>query len=201
VSRGIAQGRTFTRRRQNRPFPREPIIKKIQILVAAVLASAVVLAQAQSTGPTPVHHFQAGIEVGAVSLDKSSKFAPSAQVSFGYRFNPNFAIEAVALTNLLIVRDGVNDNGPWEFEHYLGLRGVGYLPLDEYWELMGGAGAGQTEQSLNLDIYGAKRHRTDEQLSVGLMYRRNTHWSMGFEASTLLQTQAINVGLRGEIHF
>jgi hypothetical protein len=165
------------------------------------LAGAAFVAHAQDAKPAPAHHFQAGLAVGAVSLDKSAEFFPSFQATFGYRFNPNFALEAVALTNLLILRDGIDSNGPWEFEYYLGLRGVGYLPLNDRWELMGIAGAGQVEQSRNLSIDGPNRRRTDAQLGAGLMYRRNSHWSMGFEATTLARTGTINVGLRGVIHF
>ncbi len=185
----------------NRALPREPIIKNIRILAAAALAGAAVLAHAADAAPAPGHHFQVGIDIGAVSLNKSSEFYPSAQITAGYRFNPNFAIEGVALTNLLFLRDGIDSNGPWEFEYFLGLRGVGYLPLDDHWELMGAAGAGEVEQSRNLSIDGPTRHRTDGQLAAGLIYRRNSHWSMGFEASTLVRTQTINLALRGEIHF
>jgi hypothetical protein len=76
-----------------------------------------------------------------------------------------------------------------------------HFPLDERWELMGAAGVGQVEQSRNLAIDAPSRHVTVGQLAAGLLFHRNTHWSMGFEASTLVRTQTVNAGLRGEVHF
>lgn len=164
-----------------------------------MMACASLAAHAQApVFETPPTNWRLGIQVGSVH---DSKTEPVAQIGFGYRIDPTWTVEALGVFNLLFVRDGATNSGPFEFDHALGARVVAGMPLNERWDLRAGVGAMSVSEERGLDMHGDKRDRTDAILSLTTMYRMTRHWSMGAEISTFSRTHSLNLGLRGEVHF
>jgi hypothetical protein len=164
-----------------------------------MMACASLAAHAQApVFETPPTNWRLGIQVGSVHDGKTE---PVAQIGLGYRFDPTWTVEALGVFNLLFVRDGATNSGPFEFDHAFGARVVAGMPLNERWDLRAGVGVMSVSEERGLDIHGDKRDRADAMLSLTTMYRMTRHWSMGAEVSTFPRTHSLNLGLRGEVHF
>ena len=167
------------------------------------MASAALAAQAQSTVPDGAFdtHWKFGVQAG--SVHDNGKSEPSLQLTFGYEFNPTFAIEALANVNLLFERDGniIDDRSTYEFNSALGARALATLPLSDRWSLVGGLGVVQVNEELGLALHGYDRYKTEALVSAAMMYRMNRHFGLGVEASTFTQSHTLNLGVRGEVHF
>jgi hypothetical protein len=175
------------------------MINNIRIVAAAAMACASLASHAQAPEyETPPTNRRFGIQVGSLHDGKSE---PVAQIGVGYRVDPTWTVEALGIINLLFMRDGATNSGPFEFDHAFGARLVAGMPLTERWDLRAGVGVMSVSELRGLDIHGDRRDRTDAMLSLATMCRMTRHWSMGAEVSTLARTHAVNVGLRGEVHF
>jgi hypothetical protein len=179
------------------------IIHTYRLLAAAVMASATLAAQAQSTVPDGGFdtHWKFGVQAG--SVHDNGKTEPVVQLTFGYEFNRTFSIEALADVNLLFERDGdnVDADSKYQFNTALGARALATLPLSDRWSLVGGLGVVQVNEELGLALHGYDRYKTETLVSAALMYRMNRHFGLGLEASTFTQSHTLNLGVRGEFHF
>lgn len=183
------------------PFQGAFIIKHVRIVVAAaLLASATLAAQAQSTtAPDTRWHF--GMQVGTVRDHADTE--PVAQLTFGYDIDSIWSVEALLSASLLFERDGgALRQDRREFDDAVGARVLAALPLSERWKLLAGLGLQQLQDERGLgDGQNETFKKTGALVSLAAMYRANRHWSMGLEASTFAQSHTLNLGLRGEIHF
>jgi len=98
----------------------------------------------------------------------------------GYRFDSGFAVQVYGLGNL------DSNNLPFNFgqsvyslSSFVGVRGLGYLPLNDSWELLGGLGVGRATLSTSAAGNNPDRKETDPILSGGIQWRMNKAFHVG----------------------
>ena len=186
---------------QNRSLSREPIIKHIHLVSAAVLACASFAAQAQSVDDAAPTHWRFGFQGGTVQ--GHGRTEPSVQVSLGYDIDRTWSIEALANVSALFIRMGDLRPGEHEFDSAVGARVLATLPVSDRWNLVGGLGVVQYQEDVGRDtLFGNDHdHKTSPMVSLAATYRISRRWSMGLELSSFTQEHSFNAGIRGEFHF
>ena len=186
---------------QNRSLSREPIIKHVHVLSAAVLACASFAAQAQSLDDAAPTHWRFGFQGGSVQAH--SRTEPSLQVSLGYDIDRTWSVEALANVSALLIRMGDLRPGEHEFDSAVGARVLATLPVGDRWNLVGGLGVVQYQEDVGRDtLFGNDHdHKTSPMVSLAATYRISRRWSMGLELSSFTQEHSFNAGIRGEFHF
>jgi hypothetical protein len=128
--------------------------------------------------------------------------APMLQFDAGWRFDGNLALEVVSFQQIDLYRGLFADpaTAPYGFDRFLGVRTLGYLPLDKRFELVGGLGAGRS--TLNNGELGAPdRKNTDALLTAGVQWRAAPHFNLGLDANYLTKTEVSTLMLHAQYAF
>ena len=119
--------------------------------------------------------------------------------AFGYRFDTNFGVRALLITDADPVRGF--DEYDRSFDDFLGVQATVYVPVAQQLKMMGGLGLGQTR--LDDGGFGDRGHQTvgDGVVSAGLQYQFSRHYAMELHADYLTHTHESSIGVTFQIPF
>ncbi len=122
--------------------------------------------------------------------------------NLGYRFDNNLAVQFVSFDQLHLFRNFLADESTarYGFDRFLGVQGVGYLPLNDSFELLGGLGIG-TSKLNNGFVADPDRSNTDALLTAGVQWKVARHFNIGFDVNYLTKTEVSTATLRTQWAF
>jgi len=167
------------------------------------LAAAFVLAAATTT---PAHaeddagRFQLSYDIGTMKLDSRTWWPLAVQLNAGWRGSRYWAVEAFALAPFVIEANDYGHPGIYQFDDAVGLRAVGYVPMNDAFEWMGAVGIANTKRHEEAPG-SARQSLTDPVLTVGAMWNRSRHLSLGLTGSYFTKSATPSIGFRSEWHF
>jgi len=159
--------------------------------IAAALSAVTTLACAADDD---VGAIQMAYEPSIIRLGNQGWYPLVVQLAAGWRGSRYWAVEAFASPTLTIETAG--KPGPDYFSSVVGLRGVGYLPVSDRWELMAKVGVAST--TLNHSDAVGHVTITDPVVGGGLMWHGGPHLSVGANATWLTKSHTPMVGARLE---
>jgi hypothetical protein len=171
--------------------------RAIRALAAAcALAAATTLAHAADDAGK----FQLSYDIGVMKLDSRTWWPLALQLNGGWRGSRYWAVEAFAVVPFVIEGNDIGHPGVYQFDNAVGARAVGYLPVNDRFEWMGAVGVASTKRHEEAPG-NASANVTDPVLTVGAMWDRSSHLSLGITASYFTQSATPFVGFRSEWHF
>jgi hypothetical protein len=166
------------------------------LATALALAAATTLAHADDDAGK----FQLSYDIGAMKLDRQTWWPLAIQLNGGWRGSRYWAVEAFAVIPFVIEGNNIGDPGVYQFDNAVGVRAVGYLPVNDRFEWMGAVGVASTKRHEEAPG-SASANVTDPVITVGAMWIRSPHLSMGITSSYFTKSATPSVGFRSEWHF
>ena len=150
-------------------------MKPVKFATAAVFSLAAANAWSQSV--------QADLALGGSLSHGSNQGNVHGLVlagDLGYRFDNNLAVQVYAMGDLNSNNLPLNLGQPvYSLSSFVGVRALGYLPLNDSWELLGGLGVGQSTLSTSAAGNHPDQKETDPILSGGIQWRMSKTFHIG----------------------
>ena len=186
-------------------------MSRIHRLVRVALATAAFVAtasaSAQDAGAAHNGNWQLEIGVSRISggqVESDHNGGPASHdgafdLSAGYRFDNGLGVRALYIGAFDPFKSFLVADDRRSFDDFWGVQAVGYLPVANKLNLMGGLGIGRT--SLNSGVIGDHGDKTDGIVSAGLEWRPGVHFSLGWHLDYLTSTKERNFSVMAQFPF
>jgi len=120
----------------------------------------------------------------------------------GDLFDNNLAVQLVSFDQIDLFRNFLADQSAARhvFDRSLGVEGVGYLPMNPSFELLGGLGLGKSKLN-NGFVSDPDRSNTDGLLTAGVQWKAKAHCNLGLDLNCMTKTQVSTLALRTQWAF
>jgi hypothetical protein len=168
----------------------------------AVLAGLCLAAAAHAEpGRWPPTYFQAGIGAGLAATETHDSNQGLTDVMLGFRFNQNIGVQAVGFQINSVAHRPSTPGAPlYDFERYVGVQVVGFIPCTPYWDIFGEIGGGQSRFTSATPGAGSQE-QADGLVGAGIRWQITDHVAVSLDAVRLWDARVNNGTLRAEFNF